>query len=110
MKSTTQLLLAVLVSLFSFGLLADDASNEVRIELLREDISDWVVDKDSLWLKLSEPAQARFSAHLASTPSGKLFKVYLEEVELVSLHWHGEGEPNVIMAPITEAALEILEQ
>ncbi|MHA7880596.1 MAG: hypothetical protein ACX931_12440 [Saccharospirillum sp.] len=110
MKSTKQWFLAALISLFSIGLFADQDSSEVRIELLREDISDWVVDEDSIWLKLSEPALARFSVQLASMPFGKRFKVYLEEVELVSLHWHGEGEPGVIMAPISEATLGILQQ
>lgn len=110
MKSNRQWLMALLIAMFSLGMQADEHSNEVSIELLREDISDWAVDKESLWLKLSESAQARFSAQLAAKPPGKRYKVYLEEVELVSLHWYSDGEPSVIMAPISDAIMEILRQ
>lgn len=103
------LALSGLILMLSAFLWAGDAPKEILIDLSIEDINDWLVEKDTLWLQLTEPAQARVNTQLATEPGGTRFSVHFEGRELMAAHWYAEQDISVIRTPVNDATVQLLQ-
>ncbi|WP_028672075.1 hypothetical protein [Saccharospirillum impatiens] len=99
--------LILMLSAFSW---ADSLPKEVQINLSIEDINDWAVEDDALWLQLTGPAQVRVNTRLTTEPEGTRYIVNVEGLELLVAHWYAEDDINVIRAPVNDAAVKMLQK
>lgn len=98
-----------LILMLSAFLWADNLRKEVQIDLSIEDINDWAVEDDALWLQLTGPAQVRVNTRLITEPQGTRYIVIVEGLELVVAHWYAEDDINVIRAPVNDAIVKLLQ-
>ncbi len=110
LKATAQWFATALIMMLSALLWADDAPKEVHIDLSIEDINDWAVEDETLWLHLTGPAQARVNTQLATEPADTRFSVHFEGRELMEAHWYAEEDISVIRTPVNDATVQLLQQ
>lgn len=110
MKTTAQWFATALIMMLSALLWADDAPEEVHIDLSIEDISDWAVEDDTLWLQLTGSAQVRVNTQLTTESGGTRFTLHFEGRELVAANWYAEEDISIIHTPVDDATVQLLQQ
>lgn len=101
-------LVATLVVLPCIALRAEPATPVLQVDLQLEDIDDWSVAEDLLWLQLSESALMHLHG-LEEASMGQRVLVSLEGEELLTAKWYLESDTRTIVAPASQAVLLLLQ-